>query len=98
MSRYGYLDMPENYSDVNSTQIEAICPNCGRKWVTLREEAWEDENGQLLADCLCSESPIVNGDAIFMLENPENHHPECSCAICHYGQDQFLWAFHPSEY
>lgn len=27
-----------------------------------------------------------------------NHHPECGCERCIYGDDAAIWLFHPNEY
>jgi len=58
MARYGYLDMPEGYSDVGDWPVEAICPACGCKYTVLAEDAGgcpKNDDGVPLVDCLCSE-------------------------------------------
>lgn len=34
----------------------------------------------------------------FTVPDPSEHHPECQCAVCRYGQGTWVWLFHPSEY
>ena len=64
MSRYGYLDMPNGYSDITDWPVRAICPSCGRRHIALAEDVLDNkpqvlEDGALvyLADDLCSEYP-----------------------------------------
>mgnify|MGYP001560907210 CR=1 FL=1 len=54
MARYGYQDMPEEYSDVDASPREAICFRCGRSVYMPSEECWQ-EAGRTLCDDLCSE-------------------------------------------
>jgi len=49
MSRYGY-------SDVSQHTVKAECPDCGRRWIADREQAWRNNEGSWLADDGCSES------------------------------------------
>ena len=56
MAHYGYLDMPEGYSDVSTENVMATCRNCGHQVEASREDCWE-EDGQLVTDCMCSELP-----------------------------------------
>ncbi len=55
MSRYGYLDMPEGYSDVSLEQVTATCSDCGRQITTDQEMCWP-EHGNLLTHCGCTET------------------------------------------
>lgn len=34
----------------------------------------------------------------FVVPNPEDHNPDCQCAVCVYGQDEWIRNFHASEY
>ena len=53
--RYGYLDMPADYSDVAAYPIRAICPHCQRRHYVLAEDAGGCRQGIPLVDDLCSE-------------------------------------------
>lgn len=53
--RYGYLDMPENYTDIGYQQVIAACAYCGQEIQVMREDCWTDDNGNLLTDCMCNE-------------------------------------------
>ena len=55
MSRYGYLDMPDDYSDVSYWQVQATCCECGRQVTVCREDCWLDDHDQLVTNCMCSE-------------------------------------------
>lgn len=54
MSRYGYLDMPEGYSDVSTERVTATCCDCGKDVMIDRESCWL-EYGILMAHCGCTE-------------------------------------------
>jgi hypothetical protein len=59
MTRYGYHDMPDNYSDVADWDVKAICPGCRRRHYAPREGArvnWQtNPTTGWIADDLCSE-------------------------------------------
>ena len=57
MSRYGYQDMPEGYTDIGYWHIMAICCHCGHEVDAIREDCWTTESGQLITDCMCCELP-----------------------------------------
>jgi len=54
MTRYGYQDMPEEYSDISHWVVEARCYTCGRITGAIQEDCWK-EQGKLVCDCGCSE-------------------------------------------
>lgn len=56
MSRYGYTDMPEGYTDIAVHKVKAACVHCGRRQFERRENCWL-ENGQMVTDDMCSEYP-----------------------------------------
>lgn len=56
MTRYGYLDMPDGYTDIADWHVIATCINCGRQVNAIRESCWEEDD-QLVTDCMCSELP-----------------------------------------
>jgi len=53
-TRYGYLDMSEDYSDVAAWHVIAECVTCHQKVNAIREACWL-EDGKLVTDCMCSE-------------------------------------------
>jgi predicted amidophosphoribosyltransferase len=56
MTRYGYQDMPDNYTDIGTHRVAAICVDCGAGLNPIREECWL-ENGRLMTHCGCTELP-----------------------------------------
>ena len=54
--RYGYYLEDENYSDVAEWTVVATCKHCGVQCIVAREDAEENERGNLIADCMCSEN------------------------------------------
>lgn len=54
MSRYGYADMPEGYSDVSMERVVAICCDCGQDVTVDGEGCWL-EYGILMTHCGCTE-------------------------------------------
>jgi hypothetical protein len=54
MTRYGYHDAPENYTDIGTHTVKAICVGCGRRQYEIREGCWI-EGDQMVTDDLCSE-------------------------------------------
>lgn len=56
MTRYGYHDMPENYSDIGTQERRAVCPTCCRRWFATVEETRKGQpDGPWFADDMCSE-------------------------------------------
>ena len=56
MTRYGYFGMDEDYSDINTTPVRAVCPFCQRQVIIEAEQA-EYKNGKWEHDDMCSELP-----------------------------------------
>lgn len=54
MGRYGYLDMPEGWSDVSNERATVPCVECGCRFEADVEQTWI-ENGRVVAYCGCGE-------------------------------------------
>jgi predicted AlkP superfamily phosphohydrolase/phosphomutase len=54
MSRYGYLDMQEGWSDVSDERAMVPCVECGRRFEADVEQTWID-SGRTVAYCGCGE-------------------------------------------
>lgn len=53
MRRYGYLDMPEGWSDVDSSRVLAQCVDCGCVAEVDAEATWLDD-GERYTACGCA--------------------------------------------
>jgi len=56
MTRYGYLDMPDDYTDIGTHSVVATCADCGAGLTIEREACWL-EDGHLMTHCGCTELP-----------------------------------------
>lgn len=54
MSRYGYLDMPDGWSDVSDERAMVPCVECGRRFEADVESTWI-KDGRTVAYCGCGE-------------------------------------------
>ena len=56
MSRYGYLDMPDGYTDIGEHPVTATCPDCETAFTIAREACWIEDD-RLMCTCGCTELP-----------------------------------------
>ena len=54
MTGYGYLDMPDHYSDVADDWVRAMCLICGRWCEAIREDCKQGDGELVIDDCGCS--------------------------------------------
>lgn len=61
MKHYGYLDMPDGWSDVSEERAYVPCVDCGRRFMADVEQTWIDD-GRVVAYCGCTELQEYHAD------------------------------------
>lgn len=92
MSRYGYQDMEDNFSDVSDWQVTAKCTECLRMFEAYREDVIE-LNGVYWGDCRCSEQLQV-GSIKYTYDIGNDDNPIVYCQRYGYiddGSDSPCW-------